>query len=62
MQPTKLGHLSLVNQGIDISVSCQDQYSPLPSLFPGVHTMSLSPVPRTGFSRGLHVAFGTDSQ
>lgn len=38
MQPTKLGHLSLVNQGIDISVSCQDEYSILPySFIIGVH-------------------------
>ena len=38
MQPTKLGHLSLVNQGIDVSVSRQDEYSILPySFIIGVH-------------------------
>ena len=38
MQPTKLGHLSLVNQGTDVSVSRQDEYSILPySFIIGVH-------------------------
>ena len=38
MQPSKLGHLSLVNQGIDVFISCQNEYSILPySFIIGVH-------------------------
>lgn len=38
MQPTKLSHLSVMYLGIDVSFSCQDEYSILPfSFIIGVH-------------------------
>lgn len=38
MQPTDLCHLSVVYLGVDVSVSCQDEYSILPySFIIGVH-------------------------
>lgn len=37
-QPTNLGHLSVVDLGTDVSISCQDEYSILPySFIIGVH-------------------------
>lgn len=38
IQPTNLGYLSAVDLGIDVSISCQDEYSILPySFIIGVH-------------------------